>query len=190
MLELRENLLGSLKELRGIQPLWHPLGFVSCFLKNESSHRIRLHYWPRNDRRPKSPDWPIHTHTFRLESLILYGQVVDRQYELVSGDDYTLYQVEYMGENSKVSETTVRCGVKLRQELIRNEGETYIVDSGSFHETFVGAGDEALTIVECTEFLSDAPYVVGKRGSQVIGYRREEYDRTKFWNRVTEILKP
>lgn len=64
-------------------PLWHPLGFVSCVIDElPSSHVVRVHYWPKSQRRVKNPDWPIHTHTYRLRSLVLAGEVRDIQYRI------------------------------------------------------------------------------------------------------------
>ena len=81
---------------RTCTPLWHPLGFVSCVIKDDANEAtVRVHYWPKGERRVKNPDWPIHTHTYDLSSFILAGRIRDLQYRVRSGEALTVYEVSY-----------------------------------------------------------------------------------------------
>src|SRR4051794_32516353 len=83
-------------------PLWHPLGFVSCVIKeSKGDHVVRLHYWPKGERRVKNPDWPIHTHSYHLSSYVLCGVVRDLQYQRSSGDR-SIYAVKYFEGGSEI----------------------------------------------------------------------------------------
>jgi hypothetical protein len=177
---LREHL----HDLTGLQPFWHPLGFVSCLLHRDDRETLRLHYWPANNRRPKTPNWPIHTHIFDLESTILAGRVRDRQYRLVNGNAYTEYAVRYNEIHSTIVPTDQQTDVVLSCDVVWPTGATYCVPVGTFHETVIGIADEALTLVACTNFRSADPLVLGRAGDVAYPYQREAFDSSQFWSRV------
>jgi hypothetical protein len=172
----------------GIQPYWHPLGFVSCFLNRGDQQSIRLHYWPANDRRPKTPNWPIHTHVFDLKSIILAGRVRDRQYRLANGNAYTVYIVRYNGIDSTIVPTDQQTDVVVSCDVVRPTGATYCVPVGTFHETVVEIADETLTLVVCTNFQAADPLVLGRAGDAAYPYQRAAFDSAQFWSRVERAL--
>jgi len=165
-------------------PLYHPLGFVSCVIPHpDQAVKLRLHYWPEKDRRLKNPNWPVHTHNYRLSSLVLSGTICDKQYSAFKegGGDSCLYAVEYSGEDSLIRDTGERCSFKLISEASRAAGQQYCVERGTFHESVVMANTSAATFVCLTQKGTEPPLVAGEPTGQAYPYERERYSRNHFW---------
>lgn len=166
-------------------PLWHPLGFVSTVIaKVNGSHTLRLHYWPKNERRTKNPDWPIHTHSYSLSSLVLAGKVEDFQYELEAGLQYSVYEVRYFGGDSEIVRTNRTVSVAKAARNIHSPGTQYRVERGVFHQSRVPYGESAVTLVALSDTSSDPPLVLGKTGDSRYPYDRTCFDPDTFWTAV------
>jgi hypothetical protein len=170
-------------------PLWHPLGFVSTVVaKVEGSHTLRLHYWPKNDRRTKNPDWPIHTHSYHLSSLVLAGKIEDRQYELEAGSQYCVYEVRYIGGDSEILKTDRTTSIAKVDCHFHSPGTQYTVERGVFHQSRVAIEDTAVTLVAMSENSSDSPLVLGTPGDIRYPYDRTSFDPLTFWAAVRSTL--
>lgn len=168
-----------------IQPLWHPLGFASCVIKKDISNFIlRVHYWPTNMRRTKNPDWPIHTHSYTLSSLVLNGSIEDIQYETAPGDEYTLYKVAYINEDSEIINTNKKINIFKKISKIRTKGDQYRVERGVFHQSNVKFTESAVTLVALSEPSNEAPLVLGKSEEFRYPYDRTPFDKELFWSAV------
>lgn len=170
------------------QPLWHPLGFVSCAIKEESDHIVRVHYWPNGERRVKNPDWPIHTHTYKLSSFILSGYVRDIQYTTLVGEDYSIYKVRYFEGGSEIIRSEESTVIVAEVDEIRHCGEQYYVERGVFHQTHVEFDKSALTIVALSDLSNDTPLVLGKYAEPSYPYDRVPFNRELFWAIVKDVL--
>ncbi len=171
------------------QPLWHPLGFVSCVIRKEAQkYTTRIHYWPKFDRRTKNPDWPIHSHVYDLSSYILEGRVRDIQYQLVEGAEYAVYSVSYSGENSTIKRTERQTSIKKVVDEVHGEGEEYSVPIGSFHQTQVPVRESALSLVVLFNFTDEKPLVLGTVEEKSYRYDRVKFDRLTFWARVRDMI--
>ena len=172
------------------QPLWHPLGFVSCVIRNESEKYItRIHYWPKSKRRPKTPNWPIHTHTYHLSSYILDGRVRDIQYRLKDGTEYAVYSVSYSGENSEIVPTKELASVEKLVDVFQEKGEEYSILTGFFHQTKVPLHESATTLVVLSNFVSAKPFVLGTPGEKTYSYERARFDKLAFWSRIANLIE-
>ena len=180
-------LADHLSRFQHIQPHWHPLGFVSCFVLREDDHAVRVHLWPAGERRPKHPNWPIHTHIFDLESHVVFGALVDRQYELSPGEAFEKYGVHYNGIDSDIRPTRECVRVVKMREVTHSAGSTYSVAKGIFHETVVNREDTVLTVARCQAYDSGPAFVLGKKGTLPYAYERELFDREIFWKAVAEL---
>lgn len=168
-----------------IQPLWHPLGFASCVIKKDVPNvTLRVHYWPPNVRRTKNPDWPIHTHSYTLSSLVLHGAIEDIQYETAQGDEYTIYQVTYLNENSEIINTARKINISKQIAEMRTNGDQYRVERGVFHQSTVKFSESAVTLVALSEPSNEAPLVLGKGGEHRYPYDRTPFDKELFWSTV------
>lgn len=181
------DLLSSLRENFGslaanLVPLWHPLGFVSCVIDEvSSSHIARVHYWPEGERRVKNPDWPIHTHAYRLESLVLAGAVRDLQYRVQSGTEWCEYSVNYYSGGSEIVRTPNEVDTFAEVDELRRSGSRYEVPRGVYHQTLVPHEQSAVTLVLLTDHSSDAPKVLGSKLAERYPYDRISFDRERFW---------
>jgi hypothetical protein len=171
------------------QPLWHPLGFVSCIIRDEEKYTTRVHYWPKNERRHKNPNWPIHTHAYVLDSLVLEGRVRDIQYRQGEGSEYTIYSVSYSDQNSTIDRTDQHISIEYLVDDVRESGEEYSVPIGTFHQTLVPTNESAITLVVISRFGSVNPLVLGAAENESYPYDRVEYDKLVFWNRVRRAIK-
>lgn len=168
-----------------IQPLWHPLGFASCVIReNPGELTLRVHYWPPNDRRTKNPDWPVHTHSYALSSLILSGNVEDIQYDTIVGDEYSVYRVSYFNGNSEISNTDRKTSLSKRTSEVRTKGDQYRVECGVFHQSSVKFSESAVTFVALSELSNEPPLVLGGNGDHRYPYDRTPFDRKVFWSAV------
>lgn len=184
---LRENISGLVEQC---QPLWHPLGFVSCVVRDEPNLlMVRVHYWPKAERRTKSPDWPIHTHKYDLSSFVLMGSVRDMQYRTESnGSEYAIYSVSYHGENSAIAPSKREVSVVRIVDEMHCVGDEYSVPVGVFHQTFVPLDNNAMTLVALSNFQDTDALVLGNLGDKSFPYDRLPFDKISFWASVSEAL--
>ena len=184
---LRENIPRLAEQC---QPLWHPLGFISCVIREEPKRLlVRVHYWPKAERRTKSPDWPIHTHIYDLSSLVLMGNVQDMQYRAEdNGSEYSIYSVSYHGENSAIAPSKREISVIPVVDRMHGVGEEYSVPAGVFHQTFVPMEDSAMTLVALSNFQETDPLVLGKSGDKSFPYDRLPFDKNVFWDYVAGAI--
>ena len=171
-------------------PLWHPLGFVSCVINDvSSSHIARVHYWPKGERRVKNPDWPIHTHTYRLQSLVMKGVVRDLQYHVQSGSEWCEYSVNYYSGGSVIVRTPNEVNAIVAVDELRRSGNYYEVPRGVYHQSFVPYEQSAVTLVLLTDHNSETPKVLGSKLEERYPYDRISFDRKLFWEAIKEALE-
>ncbi|MBV8659125.1 MAG: hypothetical protein JO142_14995 [Burkholderiales bacterium] len=172
-----------------VQPLWHPLGFSSCVIREiKGQYILRVHYWPPNERRTKNPDWPIHTHAYTLSSLILHGQVEDIQYDTTDGDEYIVYKVAYANGNSEIIKAEEGANITSKNSVLRVAGDQYRVERGIFHQSLVELGRSAVTLVALSDISNEAPLVLGEAGELRYPYDRTPFDRELFWSVVRDSI--
>lgn len=172
-----------------VQPLWHPLGFASCVIREKlDGVTVRVHYWLAGERRTKNPDWPIHTHSYALSSLILWGKLEDIQYETLPGNEYVVYEVAYRNGGSEILNTSDGLSIAGSKSVIRSAGEQYRVDGGVFHQSRVGFNSSAITLVAMSNFSNEPPLVLGGRGDASYPYDRTPFCREIFWASVRDAL--
>ncbi|PLW83645.1 hypothetical protein CWI75_04660 [Kineobactrum sediminis] len=173
-----------------IVPLWHPLGFVSCVINDSSKEQVvRVHYWPAGERRVKNPDWPIHTHSYFLKSLVLSGRVKDLQYSVERGEQWCVYSVNYYEGGSEIIRTSESINAHPTIDEIRDAGVKYEVPRGVFHQTKVPDDQTAVTLALLTDHGTEPPKVLGTKQGKKYPYDRIEYDPEVFWKVVREAVE-
>ncbi|GAB4125767.1 MAG: hypothetical protein Tsb0027_24950 [Wenzhouxiangellaceae bacterium] len=189
--DLVERCRGELGDLENcVTPLWHPLGFVSCEIYRFPSGGVaRVHFWPRGLRRTKNPDWPIHTHSYALQSRVLAGQVRDIQYRAEPSGNGRIYTVEYSEGGSRVVKSDRTVQLAKTVDEIRVAGSEYSVPQGTFHQTRVHEEETALTIVLLSNHTSDPPEVVGTDEQNAYPYDRIPFDKDAFWEAVRSGMR-
>jgi hypothetical protein len=175
-----------------IRPSWHPLGFVHCELARVGGSIYRLHLWPFRERRPKTPDWPIHNHVFDLTSKVLAGVITNREYSVCEKDDggHSLYSVEYALNGSRIVRTETSVDVRLIHECSYERGGRYCVKRGQFHSSHVAFLAFAATLVKTSDHRNESPLVVG--GTQdcesEYSYYREQVAKDDFLKLGHELI--
>jgi hypothetical protein len=127
-----------------------------------------------------------------LESEILYGTVRDIRYDLTNAefdDPHVIYSVKYNGIHSEIVSTGRIVGLKVRSSEIWEANSLYRIPVGDFHETVVNIENEALTLVECSNFQPVDPSVLGRLGEAPVPYHRAKFDRIRFWQVVESVLE-
>jgi hypothetical protein len=169
--------------------LWHPLGFVSCLISSrKGDYDIRVHYWPSGERRTKNPNWPIHTHSYGLSSLVLAGRIRDIQYRIQDGSDHSAYKVNYFEGGSEIVKTEKTIALSECINRVQTVGSQYRVERGVFHQSQVEFNERAVTLVALSEMSSDAPLVLGTDAEIRYPYDRLPFDNYVFWNEVSDAI--
>lgn len=170
-------------------PLWHPLGFVSCLIAEvNENYKLRVHYWPSGERRTKNPNWPIHTHSYTLSSLVLSGCVRDTQYRLAKGGDYQVYKVEYFDGGSHIIKTDQSVSLVESINKTHKAGNQYRVERGMFHQSLVDFNESAVTFVALSEDAKEPPLVLGESAADRYPYDRAPFDSRVFWAAVKSAV--
>lgn len=175
-----------------IEPLWHPLGFVSCILKEEKDEIIKLHYWPKGERKTKVPNWPIHNHAYDIESTILYGEIKNIFYTISESGPYKVYEVIYDKKNSYLKEKILgKVNLNKKSELISKKGDSYTIKKHNFHESIIPLNQETLTLVRKTNFTKTAPRVISSKYEKKSPeyYHRSEFNKDLFFRKVNELTR-
>jgi hypothetical protein len=147
--------------------MWHPLGFAHAKIWSEGQSTLRIHLWPLQNRRPQDPLWPIHTHVFNLESLVLAGTVHNKLYEVQSCDmgGSQLYRVQYRDAGSVLLATGLFAEAFETQGQKAGPGEIYGVPADMFHSSSVEDHAFAATLVRTRKDKAIEPLVLGARAA-------------------------
>lgn len=180
----RSEVVSVILQMKGGVPLWHPLGFVSLLLKKGDGWALKLHYWPMETRRPKTPDWQIHDHRFHLESRVLNGALDNWTYRIEEGGSDRLLPVSYSGKDSVIEPSGRPVTAVLEKKETHSAGAVYTIPRTTFHQSFVSLDSCAITIVLQSDFVQQPPFVVGKEGVHIQEYRRFSYDKDKLWDEI------
>lgn len=158
---------------------WHPLGFAHAKILSQDQMALRVHLWPCADRRPQHPLWPVHTHIFNLESLVLSGRVQNTLYNFHSTDvgPNQLYRVEYRDGGSALIATETFGDASEYQIHVAGPGEKYEVLPEMFHSSSVEEHELAATLVRtCQQNIINAWVLGGREGRPEYFYRRSPCD--------------
>ena len=170
-------------------PLWHPLGFVSCLIfSKKGEFDIRVHFWPKGERRTKKPDWPIHTHSYALSSVVLTGRIRDIQYQAVDCGEHCAYKVKYFEGGSEMVKTDTTITLTESASTIHGPGEQYVVEQGIFHQSRVDLDKKAVTLVALSEMSKNSPLVMGLDAEVKYPYERLTFDPEFFWAEVRDAI--
>jgi hypothetical protein len=128
---------------------WHPNGFVVFRIGDAGSlGQLRLHVWPKGDRRGVAGHPEIHSHNWDLASLVLAGTYTD---ELYAFDDdaehFHAHAVSYDGGGDSLTPTGDQVG--MRRDATREvaQGSFHFIPAGVPHRTRIDPGDLVVTLV-------------------------------------------
>jgi hypothetical protein len=122
----------------------HPLGYSKIVLwEGESGQRIRLHSW-KNLQRPIR-DLDVHDHYWDFRSIILSGEVVFSEFDVVAkGDEYTKYSMIPVGNGAYDIEARGRSYLTICGDSSVVAKSQYAISSSVLHST---SAKSAITLV-------------------------------------------
>lgn len=144
--------------------LWHPLGFIKSKIMDVANRQIRLHIWPRDEKKFQHPQWMIHDHIFNLNSWVLKGEVLNTLYDITQSEDYDhcLYSVLYDGEKSILKKTNVNVKVSESSRNVIKDGGKYNIPAKTLHSTISVYPATSITVCETFNISNENPLVVGE----------------------------
>lgn len=167
----------------------HPYGFFVIKL-NKKNFVIRLHIWPIGKKIIQKPFWPVHCHSFKMQSLVLIGKLENALWTLkeVENSDNVLYEVSYDGTYSCLKKTSKSVEVLCSHKSTIYSGQSYSLLSGSYHSVKVNDLELVITLCITSNFRS-SQYVVGNAvGSEIFTYERNQVT-VKQHSFVKELLE-
>jgi hypothetical protein len=187
-LHLKEEIVARLGECEFRR---HPLGFIHAALIDRDDIAIRFHMWKPGMRAVQEPAWLIHTHTFELNSIVLFGELENSIYKWepnTSSPDTRLYVATYQNGLSQIIATD-QVGVpqlEFSSEIAKGSG--YRVTYGDFHQTNVASDQLTATIAVATKFHG-SPLIVGSlEGQASYSYAREVLNSEIRQDLIRDVL--
>ena len=139
---------------------WNPLGFIVFQLGIDTSgNSLRLHVWPKNNRKISTHAPGIHCHAWYLTSLMLKGGYVDKHYNAI--------EYGYLEEKERIEKNLLRkfilnyhengttslinrgecVDIVLRDVIIARKGTIQNIKDSIFHAPDVPLDQDVVTLV-------------------------------------------
>lgn len=123
----------------------HPLGFVCIPIERTGERGVCVHVWSDRLATAQPTTSPIHAHSWRLVSYVLYGTVHNELFgvhDVCDEPEYRLFRIVSVGDVDEMRETPrlVRAHIDSTESVRR--GGVYSMPAGVFHNTVV-QGDAA-----------------------------------------------
>ncbi|GAB4201762.1 MAG: hypothetical protein OHK0022_24110 [Roseiflexaceae bacterium] len=174
VLRLVEEAIDQIGATRQIhQATWHPSGFAVIPLNERNDHMLaRIHIWPNPAPPRPDPDWPIHNHTWGIDSRILCGALTDETIAITPDPEgaHLLYLPACAADGTSV---LVRSEARVSAEVVRRStyhpGDQYHLAPDAFHVS-VPAPELTATVVVMTQPSFGTTRVLGDR-SGAASYR-------------------
>lgn len=179
----------DVKAYADAEPRVHGNGFIQINLPFEN----RLHIWPDIPFETQKVYTGIHNHRFSLESRIVLGTLVHKQFDLAQTVDgaYQLYQaIPREGEDTKMElYGTGRFIVQEEQTFLLHKGSSYTFPYGKFHESF-GIDLTATVMKKTGSHPKVVPMVACEYGKVPDNdYNRYQITPEQIWPTVERVFK-
>jgi hypothetical protein len=164
---------------RQIRAVAHPLGFVCLPLQRVGGDGVCLHFWsPEVPAGAELTTSEVHSHSWQLTSLVLFGQLQNDEVTVVDvpgaelAQDATLpiYRVLEIHSHGSVDVLlpTGRLVTSWRERAtLTSVGDVYRLPAGAFHATRVDPSAEAVTIALGKTIHGAANHALGHVDSTV-----------------------
>lgn len=165
-LRLVESIRESVSHVRAFR---HPLGFIHVDLTGlidlEHGERFRFHIWPQVHYAGDAAG-NVHDHTWNLTSLVVYGELRDRNFRPAASPDgdFTATRVQYGKVN--YFEPAGRYDLRLVNDRVVGAGNVYTIAARLVHETSVLQAP-SITLVRSKEDEQDAGPLIFSNDGQV-----------------------
>ena len=143
---------------------WHPSCFaVIPLLPRNDELLLRIHVWPTPAPARPTPDWPVHNHTWAIDSRILCGALTDETVAVTpdpQGAQVLYTPVCGLDGEAHLTRTETRVSAAVTQRATYLAGEQYHLEPDLFHVS-VPAGELTATAVVMTRPSFGATRVLG-----------------------------
>ena len=178
------HLVERLRDFRTTGAVLHPYGFYIWKMESGNDEfDMRIHAWLSGSRQRQKPDWPTHTHSVDLHSLVLCGSVTNTMWEWKSSQngEQMIYEVGYQ-KNLSILRRSRERGTLIGERIqVVEEGEKYTVPAHCYHATDVGLSEAALTLVLMPKRAPESSKVVGDiNGDKEYFFERQKIEDQKL----------
>lgn len=117
----------------------HPLGFFACKWELGGGRTLRLHLWNKEFGWAQEPGWEIHDHVFSFSSLLLFGVLRNRTYDIEEAPNndaaYCVYNVSYKGAVSSMTPIRESVALKVTSNIEESAPASYVMNGGVLHSS-------------------------------------------------------
>lgn len=145
---------------------YHPNGFLKLQLVVRDGVKVRLHYWSKD---LNSAEENVHNHRWRLASKVMHGKLrselfspVETQGQVNTDLDFEQEQLtlrmyrKNLGDHAAQGEVYGDYAVQKTNEIIRNQGAVYAMDTNELHRIVHHQGQATMTLmVQSTPLYKD-----------------------------------
>jgi hypothetical protein len=135
---------------RDLAAVRHPLGFVCLPLERDPEYGVCVHVWAPDLVRAEATTSTVHSHSWDLVSLVLYGQVVNSLSEVtedVTNGTHRVFEVHSTGPADEIRATERRVRHRPAEQQPVGAGQVYRLPAGRFHTTRIDGDRRAATVV-------------------------------------------
>lgn len=132
--------------VRGVR---HPLGFICLPVRRGGQFGVCVHVWSRELVAAVSTTSAVHSHSWDLESRVLYGHVGNstvRIFDDVDRATHRVFEVHSAGDVDELRATGRLVRPVAERSDTAGPGETYRLAGGLFHTTVIEGDSEAATV--------------------------------------------
>ena len=153
----------------------HPLGFACLPVLRDGDEGICVHVW-ESGRGPASlTTEPYHCHSWDLLSHILYGTVGNQPVEVTDGTTYVAFEARSTAQGDRLVDTGRLVDARELPCEWWAEGETYALAAGHFHQSVIGDGSAAASVVLGKHLADGVNITLGHPGQET----REDTKRVR-----------
>ena len=170
---IRQPLIDVALGRSALQAVIHPLGFRSIYLEVDGNQSVCIHDWPANPSADvENMLGETHQHSWKLKSRSLRKAIFNTMVNVSIKDRYmhnaefAVFDTKSKGAFDELVSMDKFAIILDRENTICEEGETYSIEIGDFHES--GWEDDAITLVladndpEATNFTLSSLYAYRK----------------------------
>jgi hypothetical protein len=147
---VRRFLMEIAKGERAPRAKLHPLGFHCIPVYRSADFGLCVHGWLPGSERERSPTSDMHMHTFDMISMVLHGDVINVELDLVDAGSarYRIFEIRKDGgEDVDVfTDTGMETAVSKREPAKISAGRKYAIARNIYHSAYETVRNEDFTV--------------------------------------------
>jgi hypothetical protein len=134
---------------RPVRAVRHPLGFICLPVERTGEDGVCVHLWQTELAAAASTTSQVHSHSWDLDSYVLFGEVRNEIVEVVDEPvkpTHRVFEVRSRGDVDEICATPRLVRHATGTIEVNRAGESYTLRAGAFHTTVVRADQPAATV--------------------------------------------